>query len=355
MPSKHELQIGIIGIGMIGMEHIRVLRVLPRCSIYGIADTDEKRIAKAADEFDITRAYTDYKELIKSDELDAVIVCTPPFTHEEITMNALSSGKHVLCEKPMTISASSAARMNKKAKKCKKILASCSGRYRFSPSVRKAKELIDAGELGEIYHITLTGISRRNRPGIDYNPSAKWCLDKDKAGGGALLDWGIYDLNILFSLMDDLSVEKADGFCYQGIDDPLLGKEIPFNVEEHGAAILRCKKGLTVFWERAWAAHMNSSTRIRVYGSKAGIAFDPLAWTKDIFFQIYEDRSGKPVTIAPASTFESWNVNLNITQDFIDSILKNHPPATSGEEEYKILRVIESVYRSNQKKTLVSV
>jgi len=354
MSKKHEIQIGIIGTGMIGLEHIRGFRSTPRCAVTAIADPDENRLAKAASEFSISNAFTNDKDFFALEEIDGVVICTPPNTHEEIALAALAAGKHVLCEKPMAIRSSSAAKMVKRAKKAKRILASCSGRYRFSPSVQKAKELIDAGELGDIYHITMTGISRRNRPGIDFHPSALWCLDKSKAGGGVMIDWGIYDLNILYTLIDNLTIERVDGFCYRGLETPLPEK-IVFDVEEHGAAILRCKNNLTIFWERSWAAHMNSSTRIRIYGSRAGIAFDPLAWTQDIFFQIYEDRSGKPVTIAPATSFEKWSAVHSVAQDFIEAILKERAPKTTGEEEIKVLRVIEALYRSAYKTTAVNV
>jgi len=354
MSKIQEIQVGIIGVGMIGMEHIRGFRVIPRCRVAAIADLNEQQLAKASAEYAIPQAFTDYKELLTLDGLDAVVICVPSFAHEEIAMAALAAGKHVLCEKPMTTGSASAYRMVKRARRAGKILASCSGRYRFSPTVRKAREFIQEGELGDVYHVTLTGLSRRNRPGIDFHPSATWCLDKSKAGGGAMLDWGIYDLNILFGLFDNLAVERVDGFCFQGIDEQ-TGQDRIFDVEEHGGAFLRCKGGLTVLWERAWAAHMNSSTRIRIFGSRAGLAFDPLAWTQEIFFQIYEDRSGKPVTIAPATDFERWNVNLHIVQDFVEAVLKNRPPATPGEEEYKFLKIIEALYRSDYKSTAVSV
>ncbi len=354
MNKKHEIQIGIIGVGMIGLEHIRGFRVIPRCSVTAIADPNEEQLSKAASDFSIPQTFSDYKELLKIEELDAVVICAPPYVHEEIAMAALAVGKNVLCEKPLAITSASAAKIAKRAKKSGKILASCSGRYRFSPSVVKAKELIDSGELGEIYHITLSGISRRNRPGIDFHTKAKWCLDKSKAGGGAMIDWGIYDINILHWLIEGLTVKSVDGFCYQGIGDYDPGEAV-FNVEEHGAALLRCGNNLTVNWERSWAAHMNSSARIRIYGSQAGLAFDPLAWTQDIFFQIYEDRSGKPVTIAPATTFERWSVILSIAQNFVEAIVKDREPITTGEEEIRYLKVIEAVYKSSQKGTPVRV
>ncbi len=354
MKSKHENYIGIIGVGMIGIEHIRAFQSIPRCSVIAAADIDEEALEKAGTEFSISHRFTDYQEMLNLEELDIVVICAPPFAHEEMTMAALSAGKHVLCEKPLGLNPDSAQKMAKRSKKTGKIVGSCSSRFRFSPTVVKTKELIDSGELGDIYHITISGISRRNRPGIDYHPSAKWSLDKSKSGGGALLDWGIYDINILFGLITDLEVNRADGFCFQGIDEQEINGHV-FDVEEHGGAILRCKNDLTVFWERSWAAHMNRRNSIRIYGTRAGVAFDPLTWHKNALFEIYEDRSGKPVTIAPDTNFEHVNVLISVAQNFVESVRKNIPPITSIEEEARILRIIHAVYRSNQKKTSVSV
>ncbi|MBZ0256262.1 Gfo/Idh/MocA family oxidoreductase, partial [bacterium] len=224
----------------------------------------------------------------------------------------------------------------------------------FSPTVMKAKEIIESGDLGDIYHVSMSGVSRRNRPGLDYHASATWNLNKAKSGGGALMDWGIYDLNILFWLFPDLVVNAVDGFCFQGVDTPKVG-DATFDVEEHGSALLRCSDGVNVMWERAWAAHMNRQPRIRIYGSQAGVAFDPVAWSRDVFFEIYEDRSGKPVTIAPDTHFDPWNVHISMASDFVGAIQKNRPPITTGDEEVKFLDIIYALYKSNQKKTSVRV
>ncbi|MDP8246155.1 MAG: Gfo/Idh/MocA family oxidoreductase [Candidatus Hinthialibacter antarcticus] len=354
MNSKREIRIGIIGVGMIGVEHIRGFKVIPRCKVFAIADPDEGRLKKVSAEHSIPLSFKNYKELLDHEEIDGVVICAPPFAHEEIATAALKAGKHVLTEKPMAPNPAAAKRINRIAKRAGLWLGSCSCRFRFSPTVMKAKEIVESGDLGEIYHISMSGVSRRNRPGIDYHVSAAWNLDKSKSGGGAVMDWGIYDLNILFWLFPDLSVNAIDGFCFQGVDDPQVG-DLKFDVEEHGAALLRCSKGINVMWERAWAAHMNRQPRIRIYGSQSGLAFDPVAWSRDVFFEIYEDRSGKPVTIAPDTDFDPWNVHISMASDFVSAIQKNRAPITTGEEEVKFLDIIYALYKSNQKKTSVRV
>jgi predicted dehydrogenase len=354
MAKRTEINIGIIGIGMIGLKHLRDFRSAKNCHVLAIADHNEEVLTRAVEEYSLPYSFTQYKELLVLDELDAVVVCVPPYMQEEICIAALTAKKHVLCEKPMALTPRSAHRIVRTAKKYKKILANCCSRFSFSPTVNKARKMIHDGELGDIYHITMTGISRRYRPCIEFHPSNTWGLDQSKAGGGALMDWGMYDLSILFTLLDDLKVERVDGFCFRGLDSPEIG-DMVFNVEEHGGAALRCSDGIVVFWERAWAAHMNSRPRIRIYGSKAGISFDPLALTQDIYFEIYEDRSGKPVTIAPDMHFEHWDIHRSVAFDFIESVLGKHAPKASGEQVAKILEVIHAVYYSNKKQTSVRI
>ncbi|MDX9752601.1 MAG: Gfo/Idh/MocA family oxidoreductase [bacterium] len=352
--TKHTLSIGIIGTGMIGTKHIRDFNSVPGSKVTAIADLDPERLENLAEEYAIPETATDYREVLRLPDLDAVVVCVPPHLQEQICTDALKAGKHVLCEKPMAMTARSAQRMVKIAKKYKKILACCASRFLFSPTVIRAKEMIERGELGAIYHISMVGISRRYRPCLEYHTNCDWGLDKAKAGGGVLMDWGIYDLGILYGLLPSLAVHTVEGFCFQGIDHPAR-EGLVFNVEEHGGAALRCADGLVVFWERAWAAHMTSRPRVRIYGSKAGLSFDPLALTKDIFFELYEDRSGKPVTVAPDMNQEKWDIHKSVAFDFVEAVKGLHPPKIGGEAMIKYLQIIEAVYRSSAKKKGVRV
>lgn len=347
--TKKEIMLGVIGVGMIGSKHVRDFQNLPDCQVISIADIDEQALHRHAEEFAVANAFTNYKDLLSMEEIDAVVICAPPYLHEEICIKALNSDKHVLCEKPMALSPRSAEKIVRSAAKNNQILASCSSRFRFSPTVIKAREMIDSGELGTIYNITISGLSRRYRPCLEYHTANTWGLEKAKTGGGTLMDWGMYDLNILFGLIGNLEIQSVDGFCFQGVDQPKT-KNLIFDVEEHGGAMLRCKNGVMIYWERAWAAHMTSKPRIKIFGSKAGIAFDPLALTQDIFFEIYEDRSGKPVTIAPDMHLEKWDIHTGVGIDFLEAVRGMHPPKTGGEEVVKFLKIIHAVYQSHQKK-----
>jgi predicted dehydrogenase len=178
-----------------------------------VADVNIESARIAASEFGVPDVYADYHELLDDDAIDVVVVCTPPFLHKEMSIDALRAGKHVLCEKPFATDVESANTMVAAAKETGYTLACCSARFRFTPVLKRAAAMIANGELGDVYFIRTVGIGRRGRPGLEYHPAARWFLDKNKAGGGALMDWGCYDLDMLWGLLSGLCVENVTGFA----------------------------------------------------------------------------------------------------------------------------------------------
>jgi predicted dehydrogenase len=266
--------------------------------------------------------------------------------HEPMTVEALKAGKHVLCEKPLARNPAEAAHMVMAAKRAGKLFACCSARFRTTPVFKAVRELISSGELGKVYFIKLTGIGRGYRPGIFYNPGAHWFLDKSKAGGGALSDWGVYDLDVLYGLLGDLPVKSVSGFSFHGVGDIEL-KNVKWDVEDHGAAILRCKGGLTVAWERAWVAHMKDEYRFQVYGSKAGVAFNPYQFGGGAqTFELYTDRHGRRSTETLTLRPEPFDVHKDFIWNFIDCCLDGGTLLTPGPAAAQMIRIIHAVYES---------
>lgn len=117
--------------------------------IIAVCDIVPDRANAAAQRYG-AQAYTDYIELLKNEEIEAISVCTPNYLHARITVAALEAGKHVLCEKPMATSLTDAEKMNEAAAKSGKILM-IGHNQRFVPSHQKAKQLIESGEVGKVY------------------------------------------------------------------------------------------------------------------------------------------------------------------------------------------------------------
>src|SRR5262249_56882200 len=111
-----------------------------------------KRARKAAEQFAVPRVCADYRELLALSNLDAVSICTPNVCHEPIALAALESGRHVMCEKPLAMSYAGARKMYEAAQRAGR-RTGVNFRYRHIPAAGFVRDLIRAGELGEIYHV----------------------------------------------------------------------------------------------------------------------------------------------------------------------------------------------------------
>ena len=191
------MQFGLIGAGGIGKVRAQALILTEGCRLSAVTDRDENRVLALAA---ATGAQTcpDFRELLKIESLDAVIISTPPQFHEEIAVAAMEAGKHVLCEKPLANSVDAARRMVETARLCGRTLAT-GFNHRYFEAVQFVKETLDSGAIGELDHIRAfaghTGLSEFSAP---------WMHDKEVIGGGALLDNGIHIIDLTRYLLGEV-------------------------------------------------------------------------------------------------------------------------------------------------------
>ena len=158
------VKLGLIGAGGISGAHCRTLAEIEGAELIAAADLVPANLERAKEQWGIKRTFTDYNEMLKIDEIEAVYVCTPTGVHAAPTVAALNAGKHVFCEKPMEATLDAAASMWRAAKENDKILM-IGLKLRYSPQVIKAKEIVDAGTLGDIYYVETVADRRRGNPG----------------------------------------------------------------------------------------------------------------------------------------------------------------------------------------------
>lgn len=191
-----KLKIGVIGVGGIGWIHCKDVRCLKETELAGVCDIDEKVAERVGKEFKV-EYFTDYKKLIRSGLCDAVIVATPHLVHPEISNFAFRNGLHVLCEKPLAVTASVAKEMVKAAKRYKKVF-SVMHQMRTSPAVRKAKEIVKSGMLGELLRTLLIDtVFYRTQA---YYDRAPWRATWKSEGGGILINQASHGIDIFISL-----------------------------------------------------------------------------------------------------------------------------------------------------------
>lgn len=309
--------------------------------VVAIADVQPRVLAAFAEKHGIAATYTDYTELLRQeDAVDIIDVCTPPWLHAPMTIAALESGKHVLCEKPMALNAVEADSMVAAADATGRLLACRQGDTRLAWETRTVGHVVRSGVLGDIYFMRLIARSLY-RPGIEYNPGARWFLDRSKAGGGVLYDWGVYDLEILFSVFGALNVETITALTFGSVDRP--EGDIPFDVEEHAVATLTLKDGPMIFWERGWATHLPPENRWDLYGTRAGFSFVPhsavLGTEMNPQLTHYHSAEPEPLELPPPAPR-----GPNVYQDFLLAVEGERAPACPGREAAAMLRIINDIY-----------
>lgn len=331
------LRIGVVGVGTIGKEHLRALGSVRNAELVGISDVSKEALKEVSKEFKVKNCYEDYHELLALDKLDAVSVCTPPFNHAVITCDAAAAGKHVLCEKPMAMSAKEAGKMVQACKKANVKLGICSARSRFDPEVETSRRYIADGKLGKVYYARVSSYRRRGRPGIDILVQSKWFINSAKAGGGALIDIGCYDIDVILYLLGSPQPEAVSAMTFRGIED-LPKLDVTFDVEEHSSSLVRFKDGPIALFETAWAANYDDTHEAIILGTKSGLRMHP--------FTYYTKMEEQQVAIKMELP-ELWGVNMRLLlTDFATACLEDKTPKTTGEDGLKVMQVINATYES---------
>ncbi len=188
--------IALIGAGRIGQIRARVLNEAKSAELLAVADANIAAAARVASPAR-ARSFSDWRECISAPGVDAVIVATPTMLHAEIASAALAAGKHVLCEKPLARNVAEAERIVDAARASGKVLKT-GFNYRHLPHIRKAKELVEGGELGELSFMRCH-FGHGGRPGFE----KEWHTDPEASGGGVLLEQGIHVMDLIRYLLGE--------------------------------------------------------------------------------------------------------------------------------------------------------
>ncbi len=248
------VRVALIGCGDIGILRAKALARTPNCRLAVTADTDALKAQAAAAVVPGAVAVTDWREAIRHD-VDAVIISTPPSLHEEMCIASLEAGKHVLCEKPLARTPAECRAMVAAAEKSGKRLAT-GFNYRFYPSFKRAREILDSGKIGELDHIRSYGgytATSHNQP---------WVHDAGTVGGGALRDIGIHIIDLTRDFLGD--VATVHGVASNRV------WEYP-GCEDNGFALLTNSAGNIAAVHASWTEWRRYQFRIEIYGSRGCI------------------------------------------------------------------------------------
>jgi len=297
-----KLKVGIIGCGFIANgKHLPNLARMENVEVVAFCDLLIEKAQYSAKTYGTPGALvcTDYHDVITHQDIDVIHVCTPNSSHSEITVAALKSGKHVMCEKPMAKTADEAKAMLDASKQTGKLLT-IGYQNRFREDSLFMKSLCESGDLGEIYFAKAFATRRRGVP--------TWgvFMDKEKQGGGPLIDLATHALDLTLWMMQNYEPVTVLGSTFDkiariGSPANIMGPWDPakYNVEDSAFGLVKFKNGATVMVEASWALNMivSNEAMTMLCGTKAGADMFP--------------PSGPIVRTADFQSSDSYHVRVN--------------------------------------------
>ena len=335
-----KVKIGVIGTG-IGHYHIRGFNKCADAEVVALVDIDEARGREIAKELGVPRTFTNYKEMLAMDGLDAVSICTPNSLHAPIAIDAFAAGKHVLCEKPLSINAIEGAKMVEAGKKAGKVFMMAFNN-RFRGDTQLLKKYIEQGELGEIYYAKTGWIRRKCLSWL-----SGWFPTKSLAGGGPLIDLGVHVLDLTLWLMGNPKPVTVMGSTYAKFGPKLFeGTNTVYDVEDLAAGFIKLDNGATILLEASWESHVEKEEiYTKLMGTKGGAEFDPL--------RIYKDLHGAPVDIQPE--YRKVSGYEMETKHFVECVKGDCKCISTGEHGLHIMQVLDAIYKSAETSKSVDI
>lgn len=338
-----KVRIGVIGTGGIAnAAHLPGYDKVPDlCEIVALCDIDPEALQKTAAKYpQVTNLFDDHKKMLEMADIDAVSICTPNYAHYETTMNALKAEKNVLCEKPIAMNAIQAQEMVSEARKAGKILQ-VGYNSRFLPSNQVLKKFMDAGELGDIYYARSQALRQRGIPGWGV------FIDKEKQGGGPLIDIGVHVLDLTLWLMGHPKPVRASGVTYQkfgkrGDVVGFLGQwdHTKFTVEDFASALIRFENGATIVLEASFVANLKQEVNnVTLLGTEGGAECYPLSIT--------QERHKSVFTFEPHIPGGN-NINTHFAEmkAFVECVRDKKEPLVTGEHGLMVAKIMDAIYQS---------
>ncbi len=348
-PSREPLRVGVIGLG-VGLAHLKAYASMPDVQIMGLAGIEDDRRAILGSQYNIPYLHRSYEELLAHDDIEAVSIAVPNALHAPISLAALKSGKHVLCEKPLARTGAEAEQIVQAAVEAKRVLQTVFN-HRRRGDVEVLKRYVDAGGLGRLYHAKASWMRRRGIPSL-----GSWFTNKELAGGGPLIDLGVHMLDMALYLLGEPTALAVSAATYAELGPRGRGAEnagkqqvgSTYEVEDLATAFIRLEGGGTLLLESSWATHGSAGDDygVTLYGTEGGGEIKVKNYSWEDTLRIYTDVADVPAEIRPKVT--KVDGHLAVVRDFVQTIQAGNWSAHIGTEGLKRARIIDACYQSAQ-------
>lgn len=337
-----KVRVGIIGCGSISLVHTAAYQKLEDVELTACADINFERAKAYAQEHGFARAYPGAEEMMAAEQLDAVSVCTWNNGHMPCSIAALRAGANVLCEKPLAMNTAQAQQMIDVARETGKLLMVGFVR-RFGANAELIKTRVDAGDFGELYYAKTGCLRRVGNPG-------GWFSDKQRSGGGPLIDLGVHMIDLVRYLMGKPKAVSVSGSTFaklgaranvRGVVQYKSRDWSSFNdVEDMAVGLVRFDNGATMFVENSWTQHIDVPEHLylELYGSKAGAMMEPT-------LKLMSEANDRLVDESPIIRQQGSNFDREIAH-FVDCVRSGIPCRNPAEDGLELMRILDGLYES---------
>lgn len=329
MSETDKVKIAVVGVGAIAqVTHLPIWRKLENVEVVAVCDTNRNKARWVAEKYGVPSSYSDLDTLLQRDDIEAVDICTPTHSHVDIATSALSSGKHVLVEKPIARNYAEAHRMTDYAKEYGRSLM-VGMNVRFRQDAMVLKTFTQQGELGHIFYAK-TGWLRRRESMVQRT----WLSNKEISGGGVFMDLGIQMLDVGLWLMGESKAVSVVASTYNNSS---------LSVEDSAAVFVRMENGATLTIEVSWTLLMDKDFfYTNLFGESGGALLNPL--------RVHKELHNNLVNVTPAKEDSPQNIYKksyeNELRAFVQHIRDQSVMIATSEEILERMRIVDAVYES---------
>lgn len=321
------VRVGLVGTGAIAqLAHLPVLSRMRDVQLMAVCDNDLAKARALAERFDVADVVTDIEDLLELDVVDAVIVATPNHLHEPHVLSALAAGKHVLCERPLALTAAGVERLLAAADRAgRRVMVA--NNHRFRSDVQALDRFLRGGELGP-----LTGV----RAGAYHFPrdDAGWRLRRAEAGGGSFFDYGIPLLDLALWLSDFSPPTRVGAHMHRAAGASA--------VEDGMLVHIACANGVAMSLDVS-GAYVGEEERwwFEVLAARGSARLAPLRVVKEL--------NGRPFDVSPggaAGRESAFMQSYRAELAHFFAVVRGDAAYEAPADQVTVHRIVEAIYRS---------
>ena len=340
------LKVGVIGVGSISHNHIKPYLQNDNVELVALCDLNEQRLQEKGEKYGVTTLYSTHEELLQNKDIDAVSICTWNNSHADIAIAALEADKHVLVEKPLSMTVEEAIAVEEAAKRTGKTLQVGFVR-RHGSNTKILKQFIDQDDLGELYYAKASILRRLGNPG-------GWFSDISKSGGGPLIDLGVHVIDICWYLMGKPRPVSVSGNTYSKLGNRSHIENLSFykaadydptlnDVEDLANALIRFENGASLYVDVSFTLQAKQDElSVKLFGDKGGAEIEPE-------LAIVTEKNNTILNVAPQIDnlgFDFTQAFTNEINHFVECCLDKRATIAPVEDGVQVMKMLNAVYES---------